>query len=251
MHVVEIVTLGSRPDLAPLFYDFPQAWPEFMYHDETGTLYYADVPTAHSHFVMLAIDGGKPAARSCSVPLAWDGDPRTALPPDGWDWAIRTAHQTRSSGSAPNLVSALEITIQPDHRGTGLSATLLEAMCSNVARLGFTDLVAPVRPNAKMNPDEPLASYARQTRDDGLPVDPWLRVHVRAGGRILNVAPTSMTIPGTLKQWQEWTGLPFDTSGPVHVPGALVPVTCSVEHDYAVYVEPNIWVHHPLGRGLE
>jgi hypothetical protein len=30
------------------------------------------------------------------------------------------------------------------------------------------------------------------------------------------------------------------------VPGALVPVQCSVEHDYAVYVEPGVWVHHKL-----
>jgi hypothetical protein len=34
----------------------------------------------------------------------------------------------------------------------------------------------------------------------------------------------------------------------VDVPGALVPVMCAAEHDVAVYVEPNIWVHHHLGR---
>ena len=143
-------------------------------------------------------------------------------PRAGWDWVIRAAHETRSAGATPNLVSALEITIQPDRRGAGLSATLLAAMCRNVARLGYTDLVAPVRPNAKDDPAEPLAAYALRARDDGLPVDPWLRVHVRAGGRVLNLAPTSMTIPGTLAQWRAWTGLPFDTSGPVDVPGALV-----------------------------
>jgi hypothetical protein len=120
--------------------------------------------------------------------------------------------------------------------------------CRNAARLGYTELVAPVRPNTKADPDEPMASYAFRTRGDGLPVDPWLRVHVRAGGRILNVAPTSMTISGTLAQWREWTGLAFDASGPVHVPGALVPVLCAAEHDYAVYVEPNVWVYHSLSR---
>jgi hypothetical protein len=25
-----------------------------------------------------------------------------------------------------------------------------------------------------------------------------------------------------------------------------VPVVCDVEHDYAVYVEPNVWVRHRL-----
>lgn len=32
----------------------------------------------------------------------------------------------------------------------------------------------------------------------------------------------------------------------VEVPGALVPVTCVPEHDYAVYVELNVWMRHRL-----
>ena len=47
-------------------------------------------------------------------------------------------------------------------------------------------------------------------------------------------------------QWREWTGLPFTTSGEVEVAGALSPVHVSVEQDHAVYVEPNVWVHHRL-----
>lgn len=246
MPVVEIITIAARPDLAPMISEFPQVWPSFMYHDATGSLYYDVAATEYPEFVMLAVDDGQPVARLFSVPFTWDGDPTKALPEDGWDWAIRTAHQTRSDGSVPNLVSALEITIRPDRRGRGLAAALLEAMRRNVSRLGFADLVAPVRPNAKDDPTEPMTSYAFRTRADGLPVDPWLRVHVRAGGRIRNIAPTSMTIPGTLAQWREWTGLAFDVSGPIHVPGALVPVMCASEHDYGVYVEPNVWVHHRL-----
>jgi hypothetical protein len=91
-----------------------------------------------------------------------------------------------------------------------------------------------------------MDAYAWRARDDGLPEDAWLRVHVRAGGRIVNVAHLSMTIAGTLEQWRAWSGLPFAVSGPVHVPGALVPVVCEPAHDFAVYVEPNVWVHHRL-----
>ncbi|MEX2503549.1 MAG: hypothetical protein WD378_01790 [Egicoccus sp.] len=54
----------------------------------------------------------------------------------------------------------------------------------------------------------------------------------------------SMTIPGTFDDWRSWTGLPFDVSGAVVVGGALNPVLVSVEHDHAVYVEPNVWMHH-------
>jgi hypothetical protein len=71
-------------------------------------------------------------------------------------------------------------------------------------------------------------------------------VHVRAGGRIVNVAHNSMVITGRLAQWREWTGLPFDADGPVDVPKALGPVQVSLAEDTAVYVEPNVWVHHQL-----
>ena len=117
-------------------------------------------------------------------------------------------------------------------------------MRDNAARRGFAELVAPVRPNGKADVHEPMSTYALRVRDDGLPVDPWLRVHVRAGGRIAQVAPRSMVVPGTLEEWRAWTGLPFDETGPVLVPRALAPVHCDVEHGVAVYVEPNVWVVH-------
>jgi hypothetical protein len=56
-----------------------------------------------------------------------------------------------------------------------------------------------------------------------------------------------MVVPGSLEDWRLWTGLPFDESGSVEVPGALAPVHVSVEHDHAIYVEANVWVHHRLG----
>ena len=138
----------------------------------------------------------------------------------------------RQIGQKPNLVSALEITVPADLQGTGLSGKMLAAMRDNVKRLGFKDLVAPVRPNRKhLVPDMPIEAYAALVREDGMPQDPWLRVHVRAGSRIVATCKRAMVIPGTLDEWRSWTGQPFDESGPVVVPGALVPVQCSVEHD--------------------
>lgn len=109
-----------------------------------------------------------------------------------------------------------------------------------------------MRPTRKaLEPRTPADEYARRVREDGLPQDPWLRAHARLGGRVVEVAPLSMTVPGTLAQWRDWTGLPFDTDGAVEVPGALAPVHVDLANDHAVYVEPNVWVHHdlrPLGH---
>ncbi|MGC4789650.1 N-acetyltransferase [Micromonospora sp. DT178] len=245
---LDIVSLADRPDLArSLDEDFDGAWPPFMLWDPMGALYYGVAHDLYPEFVFAAVDPADPAravARAYAVPLRWT---EPELPDGGWDRVVQRSTLNRLTGADTNIVSALEICIRPDRRGTGLSAVMLAAMREAVAKLGYDTLVAPVRPSGKhTRPELPMTEYAAQVREDGLPVDPWLRVHVRAGGRIERVATRSMTIAGTLADWRRWTGLPFDTSGPVHVPGALVPVHCDVAHDHAVYVEPNVWVSHRL-----
>jgi GNAT superfamily N-acetyltransferase len=224
-------------------------WPTFMLNDPTADLYYEDVESTYPEHVLLAYSPYAPEiplARAFSVPFHWDR-PVEELPAGGWDWVVRQSCADRLHGRSVTMVSALEITIRPDHRGTGLSTLLLNKMRENVARLGFPDLVAPVRPNGKHRvPLMPMADYLRRVRPDGLPDDPWLRVHIRAGGRIIRIAPLSMVIPGTLAQWREWTGLAFDLAGQVIVPEALGPVECFPNEDRAVYVESNVWVHHRL-----
>ncbi|GLH75930.1 hypothetical protein SSBR45G_08380 [Bradyrhizobium sp. SSBR45G] len=44
----------------------------------------------------------------------------------------------------------------------------------------------------------------------------------------------------------QWTGVPFDRSGEIAIPGALVPVLVSHDNNHAVYVEPNVWIRHPV-----
>jgi hypothetical protein len=241
---LEIVTLAERPALMDVFWDLETSWPEFMKHDPIGNGYYASLEE-FSEFVLVCLDGdGTMVAKAHSVPFRLDVD---ELPDAGWDAAIRSGLMTRLWGEEPNAVSAVEIAIRPDLQGTGLSGGIVEALRDNAGGHGFAQLHAPVRPNGKTDPHEPLTDNAHPTREDGLPVDPWLRVHVRAGGRIDRVAPRSMVIPGTVAEWREWTGLAFDRTGPVDVPGALAPVLCDAEHGVAVYVEPNVWVRHRTG----
>ena len=237
-----ISILADRPDLAQAMWDMPTSWPEFMRHDPIGGLFYGNVEARFSEFVLVAQDEtSEVVACGYSIPFVRGGDP---LPDNGWDFVIRNGLLANLRGEAPDAISAVEIAVRSDRQGTGLSGQMLAAMRENAARHGFAELVAPVRPNGKAEPDEPMSTYAFRVRDDGLPVDPWLRTHVRAGGRIENVAPRSMVVPGTLEEWREWTGLPFDKTGPVLVPQALAPLHCDVEHGVATYVEPNVWVVH-------
>ncbi|MFC4589745.1 N-acetyltransferase [Sphaerisporangium corydalis] len=244
---LHITTLAERPDLAAGLWTMADSWPVFMKEDLTANLHYPVAAEEFAEYTLVAVDLDEPGelvARALCVPFLLGEE---ELPDNGWDGALWRALRTRRRGQTPDTVSALEITLRPDKQGKGLSGVMLKALRDQVARLGFDRLVAPVRPNGKhLRPWTPMTEYAALRREDGLPEDPWLRVHARAGGVITKVAPRSMVVAGTLVEWRGWTGLPFDTSGPTVVPDALVPVHCDVEQDHAVYVEPNVWVVHSL-----
>jgi GNAT superfamily N-acetyltransferase len=248
-----IATLAERPELRAQLEsaEFGAAMPQFMRHDPIAALYYADKALdRYLDFALAAVDRDAPdrvVARGLSVPFAFrDGTAgRNELPLGGWDAVIRWADADWRAGRRPTVVSALEIIVLPPYRGRGVSQLMLEAMIANVWARGFGDLYAPLRPSDKhKEPLVPFGDYVSRTRGDGLPHDSWLRVHVRAGARIVKIAPCSMVIAGTLAEWSGWSGMNFDRSGDIVVPGALSPVHVSAEHDHAVYVEPNLWVHH-------
>jgi hypothetical protein len=149
------------------------------------------------------------------------------------------------AGRVPNRVSGLEVIVRRNRQGTGLATEMVRAMIKNVDRLGFRELSVPVRPSGKhLEPKTAMSEYVRRVREDGLPADGWMRIHASLGAGILRVCPNSMVISGSLERWRKWTGLPFDESGEVEVPGALVPVHVDVSQDHAVYVEPNVWMVH-------
>ena len=239
---MQVVTLEQRPDLADA--GFPGVWPEFMYHDAVSEALYDELISAWPQTTLVALDGDRPVAKATAFPFTAELD---ALPDGGYDAIILSSAADRVAGRTGPLLGAVEVAVQVDRRGEGLSGFMLDAVRRNAKRLGFGHVVVALRPNHKhLHPRLPLQSYVQQMRDDGLPVDPWLRTHVRVGGRIVRVAPRSMTIAGTLAEWREWTGLPFDTDGEVPVPAALAPVHCDLAADRAVYVEPNVWVDHAL-----
>jgi GNAT superfamily N-acetyltransferase len=251
-----VSTLAERPDWRDKVFapEIQSAVPEFMRHDRAGSLYYGDGRLDRFlEYGIVAVDPAepdRPVARAFCVPFAFrDGRlQRAELPDRGWDEVIRWGDEDHGAGCRPNAVSALEIMVAPRLHGQGIAQRMLAAMRDNVRRLGFADLYAPLRPTMKdKEPLTPVAEYAARRRADGMPWDPWVRVHVRAGAEIIKVAPLSMVVTGTLAEWSAWTGMSFDRSGPAIVPGALSPVHVSCEQDYAVYVEPNLWVHHRVG----
>jgi GNAT superfamily N-acetyltransferase len=241
--------LGERPDLVAPARALGGVDVPFLRHDLPGELAaldrFARLWPAHS---LVLVAGDRVVARACSVPLRLGGPDRAELPDHGWDAALVWAAADRLDGVTPTAACAIDIHVDPELRGRGLAGRAVAELRRATAAAGLPELVVPVRPPDKAaEPLTPMADYAARRRADGLPADRWLRVHVRAGGRIERVAPYAMTVAADLETWRRWTGLPFDRDGPVVVPGGLVPAVVDTTTGTATYVEPNVWVRHRTG----
>jgi GNAT superfamily N-acetyltransferase len=246
---IEVFTLAQRPELEAGLRSLPGTFPEFMHHDAVVDRYWGSLFAEFAGFqIAVCDDAGAVLAAGHSIPVFWDGTIEGL--PAGLDGVLERGVRGLAAGRAPTVVSALLAVVPPVHRGRGLSSVVLKAMKTIATARGLGTLIAPVRPTLKERyPLTPMEHYARWERDDGLPFDPWLRVHRRLGAQFLAVAPESMVITGTISEWEEWTGMRFPESGPYVVQGALQPVVMDLERDLGVYREPNVWMRHPVGAG--
>jgi GNAT superfamily N-acetyltransferase len=238
-----VTSLAERPDLADSEApDLDGVFPEFMHHDEVCRRYWGDLDERFARLQLFLLeDDDRIVGEAKCVPVAWDGTP--AGLPGGIDDVLLRAFA--ADPAPPTAASALIATVAPRLRGRALAGRLLLGMRAAAAAEGFSSLIAPVRPTLKHRyPLAPMDRYVRWRREDGLPFDPWIRLHARLGGELLAVCPESMQIVGGVSEWESWTAMAFPESGDYVVPGALVPVRIDRERDVGTYVEPNVWMRH-------
>lgn len=239
-------TYKQRPDLveqAVLFNEL--GWPIFMCQDPNEQQYWSLLETLFPQFQLMLCLADEVVAVGSAVPLYWDGT--TEGLPGGWGAALAQGIQDFQRERSTNCVSALSVVVHPEHRRKGLSRLVLQAMCREIKQQHLDHLIAPVRPSLKQYyPRTPIEQYIAWQQSDGTPFDSWVRVHWGLGAKILALAPESMTVTGSLSQWQEWTGIDFPASGEYLIPGALQPVVVDTVKGCGYYKEPNVWMHHAL-----
>ena len=179
------------------------------------------------------------------MPLAWDGTDDGL--PEGWREQILRSVADLDGGHADDTLGAMQIAMRGDVRGAGLSGTMVGAMRAAARAAGYRAVIACVRPTWKERyPLIPIEQYARWTRDDGLPFDPWMRLHARLGARIVRASPRAMIVKGSVADWESWTGMAFPGFGRYVVPQATQPVAIDRDRDEGVYYDQNVWMIHPV-----
>jgi hypothetical protein len=243
---LQVVLYSERPELRDRSADvFLDVWPEYNVHGDVMNEYwdslYDDFP--EFQFVLYDDEVDEVVAEGHTIPCRWDGSAYGL--PAGIDGLMVESFSLKRDGGPPNTLSALAVEIPPRHQARRLSTVMLESMRALAQNQGFTDLIAPVRPSWKDRyPLAPIERYVQWTGNDGLPFDPWLRVHHRMGAEIVKPEPHSLIITGTVAEWEEWTQMEFPESGEYVFPRGLAPVTIDVESGTGKYWEPNVWILH-------
>jgi hypothetical protein len=240
-----LYTLAQRPELSPKIDQLSsQSWPQFLLH---GNIYrWGLLFEVFAQYQLLLCDSSDNLiAVGHTVPLVWDGSVSN-LPATIEEIIVR-AEQDYLNQQAPTTFSALAVMVSSTHRGHNLSSVAIQEMKSLARQHACTALIAPVRPTCKSRyPLAPMERYVEWKRPDGALFDPWLRVHWRLGAEPLCIAPNTLTVEGTVADWEEWTEMAFPESGSYVVPGALQPVRIDCEHNLGHYEDPNYWVKHSV-----
>ena len=233
----QIFTLAERPDLAERLDEVADPWPEFIHHDEVVRSRWDELYTRWPELQLVLVDHetDEVLGKGNTTPVEWDGRVETLTG--------GVVEVFEREFSQPNVLCAVVAVVDGKQQGRGLSGALIQGMAAAAASNRFECLIAPVRPTWKDRyPLVPLEDYARWTRDDGLPFDPWIRLHARLGAETIAVAPRSLDIRGSAAEWESWTGMHFPQDGDYVVPGALVPVR--FKGGVGRYIEPNVWMRH-------
>jgi hypothetical protein len=242
----ELIPVADAPELDDeASQRFVEEWPEFIFHDE-GVAPFRErrIEYFRGWEFYLVTTGDRRLIGGCwGVPLAWDGTVQDL--PGGFTDSLGRSVLEHEAGVVPNAFVLMAAAVRNDEQGKGHSGRVITAVRERAQAAGLQQVIAPVRPTLKSKyPLTDIAEFMTWTRPDGLPLDPWIRTHVRLGARMLAPAPFSQTMTGSVADWQKWTGMLFPASGTYVIPDGLTTLAIDRTADTGLYREPNIWMQH-------
>ncbi len=242
-----VFSIKERPDLREAHDKTAgSVWPEFMLHDPILNDNWGDLFQNFPECQITFLQNDEIIGIANSLPLYWDM-PFEKLPEKGWDWVLLKGLEDKKRNIEPSILNGLQIVVDRNHQGKGLSSIIIRELISIARQKRYKHMTIPVRPNLKSKyPLIPISKYIEWKREDGLPFDPWIRVHVKLGARIIKPCHQAMYIPGSISEWEQWTGMKFPDSGEYIIGGALIPIEIDYIKGIGEYIEPNVWMVHDI-----
>lgn len=180
---MNLIRYTEQPDLWSNSLEITrEVWPEYNLHGDVVSAYWGRLFEDFPAYQFVLYED-EVLAEGHTLPCVWDGT-RDGLG-DGIDAMVIAAFEARMANRTPNALCALAAEIRPRFQGRGLARRILDAMTDLARGDGLTHLIAPVRPSFKERyPITPIERYVAWRGDGGEAFDPWIRVHLRRGGKI-------------------------------------------------------------------
>lgn len=205
--------------------------------------------------LLLRNQRGDIAATVTTNRIYWDGNPTSLTT---WDTVAGgsegASDYTKMYTPDGNTLCLMSMNVDPTIQGAGLAPRLVEGMRDIAKGLGIGHLISSFRPSGYgdfklRHGPVPFAEYCAMTREDGEPLDPWLRSVSRLGMQPLRIEERSMVVEAPIDTFREYreTYRPYKWKE-VDTDKWECGETGSwfVNGDHAIYVEPNIWGEIPI-----
>ncbi len=223
-----------------------ESWPEFMNNDKEVKEFWPKLYKEFLFYQAAVLEFNNNVGIVNAIPIHWDV-PFDRLPDRGLDWAMEKAADDYAKAMNPNVLVGIQILISNAYKNKRLSLTMLNATKQVAKKNNIAYIALPLRPTMKSYyPEVSMAEYINWKNENNEPYDPWLRFHLRQGGKVVGICNTSMLISGNINDWKLWTKMDFDTSGLYKIEHALSLVDINLENNEGIYLEPNVWIIHEV-----
>jgi hypothetical protein len=205
--------------------------------------------------LLLRNQRGDIAATMSANRMNWDGNPAFLTT---WDavagGSIATSDYVATYTPDGNTLCLISSAIDPTVQGERLASRLVGEMGDLAKKLGAAHLIGPFRPSGYgdfklQHGSVEFAEYCAMTREDGQPVDPWLRSASRLGMQPLRIEEHSMVVEVPVDTFAEYQRTYHPQKWQEVAAGVW---ECGetgswfVWGNRAVYIEPNVWGELPI-----
>lgn len=194
---------------------------------------------------------GQLVGHGITTRFAWDQELDSL--PGGWQDVVRASYiHSHVEQSQPNTLVGLFIFVEDQFRQQGWANNVIEEMRTLAKRNAIQALIIPLRPPLRYKKDYaamPMAEFAALKRDDGLPLDHWIRLHTRLGAKILCASEKSHRHAMSVQDFHaQFSPVPLTENGDMLVErnGEWYKIYVNLEHDIVLINQGCVWVRHAL-----